>query len=308
MAHSLEFLAGGGRMGALMRAHDWSSSPLGPPDVWPQSLRTVVALLLQSQFPMFVAWGDALGFLYNDSYAEILGAKHPRALGSRFYDIWSEIWPDISPLVDAAMAGQATYREDLLLVMNRKGYDEETTPEQRTRIFDAPRGRPWHRPDPAAARVLAATPAQSGVARSSCAPARDARDASAASAARSDGAARRGQILLVEDDKEVSALTREMLGCLGFTVIHVASPEAALGALADGRTIDVVLSDIMMPGGVSGLDLAREIRRRHPDLLIVLTTGYVEAAGGMKDGEFVLLPKPYSLEALADALGVEARP
>jgi hypothetical protein len=139
MAHSLEFLAGGGRMGALMRAHDWSSSPLGPPDVWPQSLRTVVALLLQSQFPMFVAWGDALGFLYNDSYAEILGAKHPRALGSRFYDIWSEIWPDISPLVDAAMAGQATYREDLLLVMNRKGYDEETTLEQRTRIFDGMR-------------------------------------------------------------------------------------------------------------------------------------------------------------------------
>jgi CheY-like chemotaxis protein len=98
-----------------------------------------------------------------------------------------------------------------------------------------------------------------------------------------------------------------MLSCLGFSVIHVASPEAALGALADGRTVDVVLSDIMMPGGVSGLDLAREIRRRHPGLLIVLTTGYVEAAGGMTEGEFVLLPKPYSLEALAEALSVEAR-
>ena len=67
-----------------------------------------------------------LGFLYNDPYAEILGAKHPRALGRRFYDIWSEIWPDISPLIDAAMAGQATYHEDLPLVMNRKGYDEQT--------------------------------------------------------------------------------------------------------------------------------------------------------------------------------------
>ena len=75
---------------------------------------------------MFVAWGDALGFLYNDPYAEILGAKHPRALGMRFHDIWSEIWPDISPLIDAAMAGQAIYREDLPLVMNRKGYDEQT--------------------------------------------------------------------------------------------------------------------------------------------------------------------------------------
>ena len=113
-------------MGALMRAHDWSASPLGPPESWPQPLRTVVGLLLQSRFPMFVAWGDALGFLYNDPYAEILGAKHPRALGRRFHDIWSEIWPDISPLIDAAMAGQAIYREDLPLVMNRKGYDEQT--------------------------------------------------------------------------------------------------------------------------------------------------------------------------------------
>ena len=109
-----------------MRAHDWSGSPLGAPESWPQSLRTVVGLLLQSQFPMFVAWGKDLGFLYNDSYAEILGSKHPQALGRRFYDIWSEIWPDISPLIDAAMAGQATYREDLPLVMNRKGYDEQT--------------------------------------------------------------------------------------------------------------------------------------------------------------------------------------
>src|SRR4029453_6783083 len=93
---------------------------------WPQPLRTVVSLLLQSQFPMFVAWGEALGFLYNDPYAEILGAKHPRALGRRFCDIWSEIWSDISPLIDAAMAGDSTYREDLPLVMNRKGYDEQT--------------------------------------------------------------------------------------------------------------------------------------------------------------------------------------
>src|SRR3712207_4602128 len=75
---------------------------------------------------MFVAWGADLGFLYNDPYAEILGAKHPAALGRRFYDIWSEIWPDISPLIDAALAGEATYRENLLLIMNRKGFDEQT--------------------------------------------------------------------------------------------------------------------------------------------------------------------------------------
>ena len=122
----LDFLLGGGHVGAQMRSQDWSASPLGSPESWPPSLRTVVGLLLQSRFPMFVAWGKDLGFLYNDAYAEILGAKHPAALGKRFYDIWSEIWTDISPLIDAAMAGEATYREDLPLVMNRKGYDEQT--------------------------------------------------------------------------------------------------------------------------------------------------------------------------------------
>ena len=117
---------GGGKVGELIRAHDWSTSPLGAPQGWPQPLRTVVDLALQSPFPMFVAWGAELGFLYNDAYAEILGSKHPRALGSRFRDIWSEIWADISPLIEAVMAGRAIYREELPLVMNRKGYDEQT--------------------------------------------------------------------------------------------------------------------------------------------------------------------------------------
>jgi PAS domain S-box-containing protein len=126
LANPSSWPADGGETGALMRGHDWSTSPLGSPREWPQSLRSVVELLIGSKFPMFVAWGDELGFLYNDAYAEILGTKHPAALGARFFDIWAEIWPDISPLVDAAMAGQATYREDLPLLMNRRGFDEPT--------------------------------------------------------------------------------------------------------------------------------------------------------------------------------------
>src|ERR1700750_1523184 len=126
MATLQDLFADGGRTGALMEAHDWSESPLGHPSTWPPSLRTVVGLLMRSRFPMFVAWGAELGFLYNDAYADILGAKHPAAIGRRFSDIWSEIWTDISPLIDAAMAGQAIYREDLPLVMNRKGFDEQT--------------------------------------------------------------------------------------------------------------------------------------------------------------------------------------
>ncbi|WP_168713104.1 MULTISPECIES: PAS domain-containing protein [Sphingomonas] len=75
---------------------------------------------------MFVAWGPDLTFLYNDNYAEILGSKHPEALGAGFKEIWSEIWSDISPLIEAALSGEASFREDLPLVMNRKGYDEKT--------------------------------------------------------------------------------------------------------------------------------------------------------------------------------------
>ena len=675
-------LEGGGRMGALMRAHDWSDSPLGAPDTWPQSLRSVVGLLLQSQFPMFVAWGTELGFLYNDSYAEILGIKHPRALGRRFHDIWSEIWPDISPLIDAAMAGQATYHEDLPLLMNRKGYDEQTwftfsyspvrdesgkvagmfcactettgrmlaeralrelnetlerrvtqalaerklladivegtnafvqvadldyrwlainraaaeeferifgkrpavgdsmldllasqpehqsavkavwgralageefavveefgdpardrrayeirfntlrdrdgnrvgayqfvydvterlrdherlkraeevlrqaqkmesigqltggvahdfnnllavfanglqllernvNPEQRQRVFEAMR-RAIARGADLTHHLLAFTrrravnpesvdlaahlsgmreildrslrgdihvemtfdpdlwpveidageleltmlnlcvnardamtgggtitvtaenrqvveegelptdfvelavadtgcgmppevlrrafepffttkdvgkgsglglPQVYGFAQQSGGRVRidstvgegtvvtlllprsfrlsavvDADDASNVASTRSGE--RSGLVLLVEDDNEVAALTREMLCTLGFTVIHAASSAAALGALADARSVDFVLSDIMMPGDMSGLDLAREIRRRQPNLPVVLTTGYAEAASGMNVDEFEMLLKPYSAEALADALGVEAK-
>jgi len=679
----LDFLAGGGQTGALMRAHDWSESPLGAPESWPQSLRTVVGLLLQSQFPMFVAWGDALGFLYNDRYARILGTKHPGALGRRFQDIWSEIWPDISPLIDAAMSGRATYREDLPLVMNRKGYDEQTwftfsyspvrnesgkvagmfcavqettrrvlaeralrelneTLERRVsdalaqrklladivegtnafvqvadcefrwlainkaaadefeRIFgkrphvgasmldmlaDQPQHQAavrsiWSRAlageefaaidefgDPSRDRrfyemrfnalrdatgrqigayqfvydvtdrlrdqerlrhaeqalrqtqrleslgqltggvahdfnnllavfaggvqVLERNPSSEqqrkimdamrrAVARGTgltrhllafsrrkpvnpesidladylssmgemlasslrgdirvemqfdadlwhvevdtgeleqaivnlCVNARDAmptggtititgdnvpgsaKDGSPAEVVRlhvsdtgvgipahiigrvfdpffttkdvgkgsglglaqvygfaqqsggrvsiasetgvgtvvtvllpraarapaavdgvpkasvlpanSGVAERRGDVLLVEDDVEVAALTREMLAALGFNVIHASNPEAALATLSDACALEAVFSDIMMPGGISGLQLAREIRGRHPTLPIVLATGYAEAGAGVREGEFRLLLKPYSLEALAEALGVKS--
>jgi PAS domain-containing protein len=113
-------------MGALMRAHDWTVSPLGHPHTWPQSLRTVVSLLLTSKFPMFVAWGPDLGFLYNDGYRPIFGSKHPRALGLPFRDVWSEIWDDIGPLAERALAGEATFSENLHLVMERNGYPEDT--------------------------------------------------------------------------------------------------------------------------------------------------------------------------------------
>ncbi|MDX9874247.1 MAG: PAS domain-containing protein [Spongiibacteraceae bacterium] len=122
----LDFLSGGGCVGELMRTGDWSASPLGPPDTWPQSLRAVVSLLLNSEFPMFLAWGPELAFLYNDRYSAILGSKHPGALGRPFYEVWNEIWHDISPLIDAALAGNASFRENMPLLMRRNGYEEQT--------------------------------------------------------------------------------------------------------------------------------------------------------------------------------------
>ena len=119
------FLTGGGQTGALMRSLDWSRSALGAPAQWPQSLSAVVGLMLNTSFPMFVAWGPQLSFLYNDAYAEILGAKHPAALGQPFRTVWSEIWDGIFPIVQQAMAGQSTYHKNLPLEVLRKGFLEQ---------------------------------------------------------------------------------------------------------------------------------------------------------------------------------------
>lgn len=123
-ADNLDFLADGGEMGAMMREHDWPRTALGAPATWPQPLRTAVDIMLSSKFPMFLVWGPELTFLYNDSYSPILGAKHPEALGRPFQQIWAEIWPDISPIVDRALAGEATFWENLPLTMERRGYWE----------------------------------------------------------------------------------------------------------------------------------------------------------------------------------------
>jgi PAS domain S-box-containing protein len=120
------FLSDGGEMGARMRELDWSTSPLGLPADWPISLRTAVSLMLSSLYPMFIAWGPDLAFLYNDAYRPILGAKAPLALGQAFRSVWPEIWDDIEPLVLRALNGEATFNENLHLVMVRNGFPEDT--------------------------------------------------------------------------------------------------------------------------------------------------------------------------------------
>jgi len=112
-----------------------------------------------------------------------------------------------------------------------------------------------------------------------------------------------GQVLLVEDDDEVAALTVEMINELGYDTTRVASAEAALGALADKREIDIVFSDVMMPGRMNGVELAQEIRRRRPNLPVLLTSGYAEAASRSATvHQIKIIPKPYRMDELREAL------
>jgi signal transduction histidine kinase len=117
----------GGEMGKRIRTLDWSTTPLGPIEHWPQSLRTVVNILLSSRYAMWMAWGSELTFLCNDAYRPTLGIKDPWALGARADRVWAEIWPDVSPRINSVLStGEATYDEGLLLFLERSGFPEET--------------------------------------------------------------------------------------------------------------------------------------------------------------------------------------
>src|ERR1700738_1900135 len=120
---SADFLAGGGEMGALTRAYDWSASPLGPPDTWPQSLRTTLRILLNTNHPMFIWWGSGLIQFYNDAYRQTMGPeRHPGALGQGGRECWAEIWDVIGPQIEQVMGGGgATWHENQLVPVTRYG-------------------------------------------------------------------------------------------------------------------------------------------------------------------------------------------
>ncbi|MEV4569353.1 SpoIIE family protein phosphatase [Nonomuraea sp. NPDC049419] len=115
-------------VGRDLAAVDWAATPLGPPEDWPQSLRTAVSILLSSRFSMWMAWGPELTFFCNAAYRrDTLGHKYPWALGRPAAEVWAEIWGDIGPRIDAVLrTGQATWDEALLLFLERAGYPEET--------------------------------------------------------------------------------------------------------------------------------------------------------------------------------------
>lgn len=120
---SADFLADGGEMGALMRAYDWTSSSLGDPAAWPQSLRTAIRIVLNTNHPMFIWWGPELIQFYNDAYARTLDAvQHPAALGARGGEFWKEVWHIVGPQIAQVMSGGgATWREEDLIPVTRNG-------------------------------------------------------------------------------------------------------------------------------------------------------------------------------------------
>ncbi len=125
---NLAFLKGGGEMGARMRNLDWSTTPLGPAEMWPQSLRSTVSMLLPSRAQIILFWGPEFCVLYNDAYRPVFGAKHPHALGLAGRRAWSEIWDSLlhDLLAGVVRSGEAFWAKDLLFELERHGFLEET--------------------------------------------------------------------------------------------------------------------------------------------------------------------------------------
>jgi PAS domain S-box-containing protein len=108
-----------------MRAHDWSSTPLGPALNWPQPLKTVVDLMLAAGQPMFVAWGPERTLLYNDAYAVLMANRHPAGFGRPFFEVWPDIKDACVPLFAQVFAGEPVHMDDIELSIDRPGRPKE---------------------------------------------------------------------------------------------------------------------------------------------------------------------------------------
>jgi signal transduction histidine kinase len=118
---------GSGEMAERTRSFDWSRTPVGPVEKWPEALLMTVNTMLSSRHPMFLWWGDELIQFYNDAYRpSIREDKHPQALGQPGRECWREIWPIIGPEIEAVMTrGEASWHENKLVPILRNGSMED---------------------------------------------------------------------------------------------------------------------------------------------------------------------------------------
>ena len=122
-----DVFVGDSELARLMRAHDWAATPLGPVSGWAASLKLALGLLLTSRFEMWLGWGDDIQFFYNDAYRPTLGAKHPQSLGQPIRLVYPEIWDAVKGRMRSVYdEGASTWDEALLLLLNRRGFLEET--------------------------------------------------------------------------------------------------------------------------------------------------------------------------------------
>ncbi len=120
-----EFPLGGGEMGALIRALDWSQTPLGPLSTWPAHLKAAVNLMLPAQAQIVLFYGPEFIALYNDAYAPTIGGKHPKALGRPARESWVELWDDLEPLLRRVIeTGETVFAKDRPFYIERHGYPE----------------------------------------------------------------------------------------------------------------------------------------------------------------------------------------
>ncbi len=114
-------LVGGGEMGALMRAKNWATSPLGCLETWPQGVKTALSISLNSRLPVELWLRSDLRLVYNDAYIPLLGERrHPSALGEAGREIWKESWPSIGPTLGVSKAGRCTSVEDFRISIARR--------------------------------------------------------------------------------------------------------------------------------------------------------------------------------------------
>ncbi len=120
-------LSGNSETGKLILQRDWSGTPLGPLESWPQCLITSITTALGSRFPTFLFWGPEFTCLYNDGYAAILGEKNPGALGTPLREVWPEAWDSLYGMLKGVMAtGAGSWAEDQVYYLRRNGYPEES--------------------------------------------------------------------------------------------------------------------------------------------------------------------------------------
>ncbi len=127
MDYTTKFLSCSGELASLTQAFDWAATPLGPSNQWPDSLKTILGVVLASNHPMFIWWGPDLIQFYNDAYRKTMGPeRHPSALGQPGRECWQETWPIIGPQIESIMAGgPPTWHEDQLVPVTRHGRRED---------------------------------------------------------------------------------------------------------------------------------------------------------------------------------------